>query len=158
HDVQIKDDGPLDGADGCDRFVARVVRGVDASRPSPAWMQKRLAEMGMRPISLAVDVTNYVMLAVGQPLHAYDLDKLGGPIVVRRARAGETLTTLDDVERALDPEDLLITDGGEHILGIAGVMGGASSEVSPSTTNVLIEAAHFDTTSIARSSRRHKLV
>ena len=158
HDVQLKDESPIDGSDGCDRFVARVVRGVDASRPSPAWMQKRLAEMGMRPISLAVDVTNYVMLAVGQPLHAYDLDTLGGPIVVRRARPGETLTTLDDVERDLHPEDLLITDGGEHVLGIAGVMGGASSEVSPSTTNVLIEAAHFDTTSIARSSRRHRLV
>ena len=158
HDVQLKDESPIDGSDGCDRFVARVVRGVDAARPSPAWMQRRLAEMGMRPISLAVDVTNYVMLAVGQPLHAYDLDTLGGPIVVRRARPGETLTTLDDVERTLDPQDLLITDGGEHVLGIAGVMGGASSEVSPSTTNVLIEAAHFDTTSIARSSRRHRLV
>ncbi|MGW5238937.1 phenylalanine--tRNA ligase subunit beta [Monashia sp. NPDC004114] len=156
--VELKDEAPIDGADGCDRFVARVVRGVDASRPSPAWMQKRLAEMGMRPISLAVDVTNYVMLAVGQPLHAYDLDQLRGPIVVRRARLGERLTTLDDVERALDVEDLLITDGGEHVLGIAGVMGGASSEVTATTTNVLVEAAHFDPTSIARSSRRHKLV
>ena len=163
HPVEIADATPLDGRPGCDRFVARVVRGVDASRPSPAWMQKRLAQMGMRPISLAVDVTNYVMLAVGQPLHAYDLDTLGGPIVVRRARDGEKLTTLDDVERALRPDDLLITDGGgargpEHVLGIAGVMGGASSEVSATTTNVLIEAAHFDPTSIARSSRRHKLV
>ncbi len=158
YDVELKDEAPIDGADGCDRFVARIVRGVDASRPSPAWMQKRLAEMGMRPISLAVDVTNYVMLAVGQPLHAYDLEQLRGPIVVRRARRGETLTTLDDVERGLDPEDLLITDGGEHVLGIAGVMGGASSEVTATTTNVLIEAAHFEPTSIARSSRRHKLV
>ena len=164
HPVRIQDDAPIEGRPGCDRFVTRVVRGVDASAPSPAWMQKRLAQMGMRPISLAVDVTNYVMMAVGQPLHAYDLDTLGGPIVVRRARAGERLTTLDDVDRVLDPEDLLITDAGdgtpgtEHILGIAGVMGGASSEVSPTTRNVLIEAAHFDPTSIARSSRRHKLV
>ena len=157
-DVELKDDSPIDGVDGCDRFVARLVRGVDASRPSPSWMQRRLAQMGMRPISLAVDVTNYVMLAVGQPLHAYDFDTLGGPIVVRRARAGETLTTLDGVDRALAADDLLITDGGDEVLGIAGVMGGASSEVSDTTTNVLIEAAHFDPTSIARSSRRHKLV
>jgi phenylalanyl-tRNA synthetase beta chain len=121
-------------------------------------MQKRLAQMGMRPISLAVDVTNYVMLATGQPLHAFDADKLKGPIVVRRARSGETLTTLDDVERTLSQEDLLITDSGEHPLAIAGVMGGASSEIDEGTTNVLIESAHFDQTSIARSSRRHRLV
>ncbi len=162
HPVELKDVAPIDGVEGCDRFVTRVVRGVDASAPSPSWMQKRIAQMGMRPISLAVDVTNYVMMALGQPLHAYDLDKLGGPIVVRRARAGERLTTLDDVERRLDPEDLLITDRGdgtgETVLGLAGVMGGASSEVSPTTTNVLIEAAHFDPTSVARTSRRHKLV
>ena len=160
--VVLKDEAPIDGAEGCDRFVARVVRGVDASAPSPTWMQKRIAQMGMRPISLAVDVTNYVMMALGQPLHAYDLDTLGGPIVVRRARPGEALTTLDGVKRTLDPEDLLITDegdgSGETILGMAGVMGGASSEVSATTTNVLIEAAHFDPTSVARTSRRHKLV
>lgn len=171
HPVVLRDEAPLDGVPGCDRFVARVVRGVDAAAPSPAWMQKRIAQMGMRPISLAVDVTNYVMLALGQPLHAYDLDTLGGPIVVRRARSGEKLTTLDDVERTLDPEDLLITDAGdggeggeggeggsETVLGLAGVMGGASSEVSATTTNVLIEAAHFDPTSVARTSRRHRLV
>ena len=160
--VVLKDEAPIDGLEGCDRFVARLVRGVDASAPSPTWMQKRIAQMGMRPISLAVDVTNYVMMALGQPLHAYDLDTLGGPIVVRRARPGETLTTLDGVKRTLDPEDLLITDegdgSGEAILGMAGVMGGASSEVSATTTNVLIEAAHFDPTSVARTSRRHKLV
>ena len=121
-------------------------------------MQRRLTQMGMRPISLAVDVTNYVMLALGQPLHAYDIAKLSGSIDVRRARPGETLTTLDDVERALEPEDLLITDGGDAALGIAGVMGGATSEVSPTTTDVLIEAAHFDPVTVARSSRRHKLV
>ncbi len=158
HEVRLEDESPLDGVPGCDRFVTRVVRGVDASAASPAWMQKRLTQMGMRPISLAVDVTNYVMLALGQPLHAYDLDALSGPIVVRRARPGERLTTLDDALRTLDPEDLLITDAGETVLGIAGVMGGASSEVSSSTTNLLIEAAHFDPTSIARSSRRHQLV
>lgn len=158
HPVRLEDDAPIDGTQGCDRYVARIIRGIDPNRPSPSWMQKRLVEMGMRPISLAVDVTNYVMLAVGQPLHAFDADKLSGPIVVRRARAGETLTTLDDVERALSPEDLLITDNGEHLLAIAGVMGGASSEIDEGTTNVLIESAHFDPTSIARSSRRHRLV
>ncbi|MBC9823182.1 phenylalanine--tRNA ligase subunit beta [Terrabacter sp. MAHUQ-38] len=156
--VRVEDDSPIDGVAGCDRYVARIIRGIDPTRPSPAWMQQRLTQMGMRPISLAVDVTNYVMLAVGQPLHAFDVDKLSGSIVVRRARPGETLTTLDDVERTLSPEDLLITDGGEHLLAIAGVMGGASSEVDASTTSVLVEAAHFDSTSIARTSRRHKLV
>jgi phenylalanyl-tRNA synthetase beta chain len=156
--VELKDDAPIDGNDGCDRYVARIIRGIDPTRPTPAWMQKRLTQMGMRPISLAVDVTNYVMLAVGQPLHAFDVDALSGSIVVRRARAGETLTTLDDVERTLDREDLLITDGGDVPLAIAGVMGGASSEVGASTTAVLIEAAHFDPTTVARSSRRHRLV
>ena len=159
--VRIEDESPLRGAVGCDRYVARVVRGVDANASTPAWMATRLTEAGMRPISLAVDVTNYVMLALGQPLHAFDLDKLSGgesgEIVVRRARAGEKLTTLDDVERTLLPQDLLITDSGEAVLGIAGVMGGASSEVGAKTTNILIEAAHFDPVSVARSARRHKL-
>jgi phenylalanyl-tRNA synthetase beta chain len=155
--VQVADEAPLNGRAGCDRYVARVVRGVNASAASPPWMQKRLTQMGMRPISLAVDVTNYVMLALGQPLHAFDVSTLRGPIVVRRAQAGETLTTLDDVERALYPQDLLITDSGTHVLAIAGVMGGATSEVGPSTTDVLVEAAHFDPTSVARSSRRHRL-
>lgn len=156
--VALQDDAPIHGVPGCDRYVARVVRGVDASRPSPAWMQRRLEQAGMRPISLAVDVTNYVMLAVGQPLHAFDLDTLKAPIVVRRARAGERLTTLDDVDRALDAEDLLITDdGGARVLALAGVMGGASSEVTATTTDVLVEAAHFDPITVARTARRHKL-
>jgi phenylalanyl-tRNA synthetase beta chain len=156
-EVRIDDVGPVRGRVGCDRYVARVVRGVDASRPSPYWVQRRLRQAGMRPISLAVDATNYVMLATGQPLHAFDLQTLGGPIIVRRATAGERLTTLDDVERALDVEDLVITDGGSQVLGIAGVMGGATSEVSASTEDVLVEAAHFDPVSVARSARRHKL-
>ena len=155
--VQLEDEAPLNGRTGCDRYVARVVRGGNASAVSPPWMQKRLTQMGMRPISLAVDVTNYVMLLLGQPLHAFDISTLRGPIVVRRARAGETLTTLDDVERSLYPQDLLITDGGTAVLAIAGLMGGATSEVGASTTDVLVEAAHFDPTSVARSSRRHKL-
>ncbi len=156
--VRLADDAPVDGRAGCDRFVARIVRGIDPTRPSPRWMQRRLTEVGMRPISLAVDVTNYVMLAVGQPLHAYDLGALSGSLEVRRARPGETVTTLDDVERRLDPEDVLITDGGHTPLAIAGVMGGATSEVTSATTDVLVEAAHFDPVTIARSSRRHKLV
>jgi phenylalanyl-tRNA synthetase beta chain len=156
--VEVTDDAPLLGRVGCDRYVARIIRGVDASRPSPHWMQKRLTQSGMRPISLAVDITNYVMLALGQPLHAFDVSGLSGSIVVRRARPGEQLTTLDDVRRTLFPEDLLITDGGQAPLAIAGVMGGAASEVTDATTDILVESAHFDPTTVARSSRRHKLV
>lgn len=157
HPVELRDDAPLRGRAGCDRYVARIVRGIDPSAPSPQWMQTWLTEAGMRPISLAVDITNYVMLALGQPLHAFDLATLEGPIVVRRARPGEQLTTLDDVERTLSTEDLLITDGGEKPLAIAGVMGGQSSEVAQSTTDVLIESAHFEQKTVARSSRRHRL-
>ena len=160
--VAVSDDAPIRGNVGCDRFVARVVRGVNATAESPAWMQRRLTQAGMRPISLAVDVTNYVMLELGQPLHAYDLSKLAEPIVVRRARPGERLVTLDDVDRELDPEDLLITDSpdggaGSRVIGLAGVMGGASTEVSAATVDVLLEGAHFDAVSIARTARRHKL-
>src|SRR5699024_11268530 len=112
---------PVAGLRGCDRFVARVVRGIDPSAPTPAWMATRLRQAGMRPISLTVDITNYVMLDLGQPLHAYDLDTLTAPIMVRRAQAGEEFTTLDDVQRTLDPEDLLITDSaggpGRRVLG-----------------------------------------
>ncbi len=161
-EVRLADDAPLRGRAGCDRFVARVVRGIDPTRPSPYWLQRRLQLAGMRPISLAVDVTNYVMLALGQPLHAYDAALLSGPVVVRRARPGERLTTLDDVDRALDPEDLLITDSGDgeagsRVLGLAGVMGGEATEVSARTSDVLVEAAHFDPVSVARTARRHRL-
>ncbi|UNX56021.1 phenylalanine--tRNA ligase subunit beta [Georgenia sp. TF02-10] len=147
---------------GCDRFVTRIVRGLDPTARTPRWMAQRLTQAGMRPISLAVDVTNYVMLDLGQPLHAYDLATLAAPVVVRRAAAGERLTTLDDVDRALDPADLLITDSpdgarGARVLGLAGVMGGAGTEVSAGTTDVLVEAAHFDPVSVARTARRHRL-
>ena len=155
--VELIDDAPIHGRLGCDRYVARIVRGVDAKAPTPSWMATRLTQLGMRPISLIVDVTNYVMMLLGQPLHAFDLGALTGPIVVRRARPGERLTTLDDIDRALSPEDLLITDGGDTPIVIAGVMGGENVEVSESTTDVLIEAAHFDAVSIARSARRHHL-
>lgn len=154
-EVRIEDDA-VHGTPGCDRFVARVVRGVDASAPSPAWMQQRLTQAGMRPISLAVDVTNYVMLDLGQPMHAYDLDTVTAPVVVRRALPGERLTTLDGQDRVLDPEDLLITDG-TRLLGLAGVMGGEDTEVTETTTDLLIEAAHFDQVTVARTARRHKI-
>lgn len=154
--VKLNDDAPIYGKPGCDRFVARTVRGVDPSRPTPPWMASRLRLAGIRSISLPVDISNYVMLELGQPTHCYDLDKLSGDIVVRRATAGEKITTLDDKERTLDPEDLLITDDSGAI-GIAGVMGGAATEVGDTTSNILVEAAHFDEVSISRSRRRHKL-
>jgi phenylalanyl-tRNA synthetase beta chain len=141
---------------GCDRFVTREVTGLDASASTPLWMQQRLRHAGMRPISLAVDITNYVMIELGQPLHAYDRTRLSGPIVVRRATAAEKLRTLDDAVRELDPEDLLITDDSGAI-GIAGVMGGASTEIDGGSTDIVLEAAHFDPAAIARSARRHKL-
>lgn len=159
--VIAPDSAPIHGKPGADRYVARVVRGIDPSAPSPQWMQDRLTAAGMRPISLAVDVTNYVMLDLGQPLHAFDLAKVAAPIVVRRARAGEELTFLDEVTRTLDSEDLVIADSpdgeGSRALVLAGVFGGAAAEVDETTTDVLIEAAHFDPVSIARSARRHKL-
>ncbi len=154
--VTLNDMSPIHGNVGCDRFVARVVRGTDPSLPTPPWMSSRLRLAGMRSVSLPVDISNYVMLELGQPTHCYDLNKLEGPVVVRRARPGETLTTLDDKVRSLNEEDLLITDGSGP-LGIAGVMGGAATEVSGSTRDVLVESAHFDPIGIARARRRHKL-
>lgn len=146
----------VDDAQANSVFVTRTVTGIDPKAPSPRWLQQRLVLTGMRPISIGVDVTNYVMLELGQPIHGYDKDRLSGEIVVRRATPGEKLMTLDDQTRELDPEDLLITDDSGPI-GIAGVMGGASTEISESTIDVVIEAAHFDPVVIARSSRRHKL-
>ena len=141
---------------GCDRFAARVARDLDPSRPSPLWLRSRLHLAGMRPISLAVDVTNHVMLELGQPIHGYDADRLAGPIGVRRAESGESLETLDGRTRQLDPEDLVITDETGPI-GVAGVMGGASTEMSERTRHVVVEAAHFDPVAVARAARRHKL-
>ncbi|MEU3503576.1 phenylalanine--tRNA ligase subunit beta [Streptomyces hundungensis] len=152
---------------GCDRFTARTVTGLDPEARSPIWLQRRLQKAGMRPISLAVDITNYVMIELGQPLHAYDRTQVEGPIGVRRAEAGELLTTLDGTKRKLDAADLVITDSRGPI-GLAGVMGGANTEIADSvtdpetgdvrgTTEVVIEAAHFDAVAIARTARRHKL-
>ncbi len=146
----------VEAPDGCPVFATRTVTGFDASAPTPRHIARRVQLAGMRPISLAVDVTNYVMLELGQPIHGYDGDRLSGPIVVRRAAAGERLTTLDDVRRTLSEEDLLITDDSGPI-GLAGVMGGQTTELSGTTTHVVIEAAHFDPVSIFRTGRRHKL-
>jgi phenylalanyl-tRNA synthetase beta chain len=154
--VAIDDREPIRGRRGCDVFVTRVVRGIDRSRPTPAWMVSRLELAGIRSISLVVDITNYVMLELGQPIHAYDFAALRGGIIVRRAVAGETLTTLDGQTRTLHPEDLLITDDSGAI-GLAGVMGGATTEIGDATVDVLVEAAHFEAVSIARTARRHKL-
>ncbi|MFG2673756.1 phenylalanine--tRNA ligase subunit beta [Streptomyces sp. NBC_00304] len=154
---------PVQVADpiGCSRFTARTVVGLQPEARSPIWLRRRLQKAGMRPISLAVDVTNYVMLELGQPLHAYDRTRIDGPIGVRRAERGEKLTTLDGAVRVLDPADLVITDNRGPI-GLAGVMGGANTEIADAeedtrTTEVVIEAAHFDAISIARTARRHKL-
>ncbi|MFE6758789.1 phenylalanine--tRNA ligase subunit beta [Streptomyces sp. NPDC057684] len=146
---------------GCDRFTARTVTGLNPEARSPIWLRRRLQKAGMRPISLAVDITNYVMLELGQPLHAYDRSLVQGAIGVRRAEQGEKITTLDGAKRVLDAEDLVITDDRGPI-GIAGVMGGANTEIADheadaGTTDVVIEAAHFDPVSIARTARRHKL-
>jgi phenylalanyl-tRNA synthetase beta chain len=141
----------------CDRFVLREVRDYDPAAPSPLWMRTRLIRAGMRPVSLAVDITNYVMLEMGQPLHAFDRAKLTGEIVVRRAEPGERLETLDHVVRDLHPDDILITDQSGPI-SMAGTMGGLSTEISEITTDVVIEAAHFSAPGISRESRTHKLV
>ncbi|HWU31686.1 MAG TPA: phenylalanine--tRNA ligase subunit beta [Marmoricola sp.] len=143
-------------AEACPVFVARTVTGFDPTRTTPRWMARRLQLAGMRPISLAVDITNYVMLELGQPIHGYDRAKLRGPIKVRRATAGEKLVTLDDVTRGLSAEDLLITDERGPI-GLAGVMGGQETELSATTTEIVVEAAHFDPTTIFRGQKRHKL-
>ncbi|GAA3781541.1 phenylalanine--tRNA ligase subunit beta [Streptomyces phyllanthi] len=149
----------------CDRFTARTVSGLDPEARSPIWLRRRLQKVGMRPISLAVDITNYVMMELGQPLHAYDRNLVQGAIGVRRAEEGEKLTTLDGVVRTLDTEDLVITDERGPI-GLAGVMGGANTEIADheatengesASTEVVIEAAHFDAVAIARTARRHKL-
>ncbi|MCC2030432.1 phenylalanine--tRNA ligase subunit beta [Microbacterium sp. YMB-B2] len=147
---------PLRENPAVQEFVVRVVRDVDPSRPTPPWMIARLSLAGIRSLGVLIDITNYVMLEIGNPIHGYDLDKLSGGITVRRAQPGEKLTTLDGQERKLHVEDLLITDDSGPI-GLAGVMGGGTTEMSDATRNVLIEAAIFDPISIARTARRHKL-
>ncbi len=139
--------------DLCSRFAARVVRGV-RQVPSPEWLQRRLVNSGVRPINAVVDVTNYVLLELGQPLHAYDLEKVRGRLlVVRRAAPGETLTTIDGEKRSLDAEMAVIADAG-GVVGLAGIMGGADSEIGEGTVDVLLEAAHFEASTVRRTARR----
>jgi phenylalanyl-tRNA synthetase beta chain len=140
----------------CDRFVLREVRGFDPAAPVPLWMRVRLARCGVRSVSLAVDVTNYLMFELGQPLHAFDRSKLTGEIVVRRAEPGEQLETLDHVVRTLHPDDILITDQSGPI-SMAGTMGGLNTEIDEASTDLVIEAAHFSARGTAKMSRRHKL-
>ena len=153
HPVHVED------PDGCPVFVARTVTGFDPSAPTPDWLARRITRAGMRPISLAVDVTNYVMLETGRPIHGYDAAKVQGAIGVRRARDGERLTTLDGTLRTLaaGPDgDLVVTDD-SGIIGLGGVMGGEDTEMSGTTTRVLVEAAHWDPVSMYRTGRRHKI-
>ncbi|NNE74934.1 MAG: phenylalanine--tRNA ligase subunit beta [Acidimicrobiales bacterium] len=141
----------------CGRFLARVLRNVTVGT-SPQWMQNRLTAAGMRPINSVVDISNYVMLELGQPNHTYDLAKVpNGHLRVRRATEGETITTLDDIERTLTAADGVIANGDDLAVGIAGVMGGASTEISETTTEVLLELAWWDPPSISRTVRRLNL-
>ena len=146
----------IEAPERCPRYLGQVARVTMGT--SPDWMQQRLLKAGMRPISNVVDVTNYVLLERNQPLHAFDLGRLGGRgIVVRLAEAGEHLTTLDDVDRTLDPADLLICDAERRPQAIAGVMGGATAEVADDTTEILLESACFERMGIARTSKRLRL-
>jgi phenylalanyl-tRNA synthetase beta chain len=146
----------IDDLEACPRYIGRLFHDVRIG-PSPPWLKARLVGAGMRAISNVVDVTNYVMLALGSPLHAFDADMLvGGRIVVRRARPGEGLVTLDGTPRALDPADLVIADA-ERPVALAGVMGGEETEVSASTTSVVLEAANFDQLTVLRTGERHRM-
>jgi phenylalanyl-tRNA synthetase beta chain len=146
----------VDDPAGCPVFVARTVTGIDAAAPTPDWMARRIRLAGMRPISLAVDITNYVMLETGRPIHGYDADRVRGPIGVRRAVEGEKLTTLDGTIRDLSPEDLVVTDD-SGIIGLGGVMGGETTEMSATTTSVIVESAHWDPVSMFRTGKRHRI-
>ena len=146
----------IEDARGCPRYVARYIEGVKVA-PAPSWMATRLLAAGLRPISNVVDATNYVLVEMGHPLHPFDAARVREQrIVVRRAMAGERLRTLDGVERPLVPDDLVIADP-ERPLALAGIMGGADSEVTDATTSVILESAYFDHASIAFTSRRHLL-
>ncbi|NMA68887.1 MAG: phenylalanine--tRNA ligase subunit beta, partial [Desulfitobacterium sp.] len=162
-DWTLTDEGPeypedpsaqivIDDPDLCYRYAGLIVEDVKIE-PSPEWMQRRLKAAGVRPISNIVDITNYVMLEMGQPLHAFDRDAIEGAVHVRRAKTGEKLVTLDGIERELEPDMLLIADD-KKALGLAGVMGGLNSEITDSTKRIFVESAHFLGVSIRRTSRR----
>lgn len=142
--------------DACPSYVGRVLRGVDLARPSPLWLQEKLRRSGIRSIDAVVDVTNFVMLELGQPMHAFDLDTLSGGIVVRMAEAGEKLTLLDGKELVLAPDTLLIADQ-EKPLALAGIMGGAGSGVSGGSKNLMLESAFFVPLALAGRARRYGL-
>jgi phenylalanyl-tRNA synthetase beta chain len=149
-------DVTVEDFEGCPRYVGRLFRDATLG-PSPVWLKARLLAAGMRPISNVVDVTNYVMLALGNPLHAFDYSKLaGGKIVVRRARPGEKLRTLDGVDRDLEPYDLMIADA-ERAVALAGIMGGEETEIGEGTSEILLEAANFEPNAIFRASERLRL-
>ena len=141
--------------EGCPRYIGRLFEEVRIG-PSPLWLKSRLLAAGMRPIANVVDVTNYVMLALGNPLHAFDAMRVRGKIAVRRARKGETIRTLDGVDRRLEPDDLLIADA-ERPIALAGIMGGEETEIGENTTTVLLEAANFEPFTIFRTSERLRL-
>jgi phenylalanyl-tRNA synthetase beta chain len=148
----------LDAGASAPRYLGRVIEGIDASRPGPAWMVERLRRSGIRPVSLLVDITQYVMLELGQPMHAYDRDLLRGPVGVRQARAGETLRLLNGDDATLDAQFLVITDGGGpdggRAIGLGGIMGGDDTKVGDGTRNVFLEAAHFAPEAIIGRSRK----
>ncbi|MGA9762715.1 MAG: phenylalanine--tRNA ligase subunit beta [Gaiellaceae bacterium] len=159
-DPELAADEPVqvsvEDSEGCPRYVGRLFREVEIGH-SPPWLKARLSGAGMRPISNVVDITNYVMLALGNPLHAFDLERLeGGRLIVRRARAGEQMRTLDGVDRKLDPRDLVIADAAKPV-AIAGIMGGEESEVADASSSILLESANFEPIGILESSERLKL-
>ena len=148
--------GAMVTTSACSLFVLRTVAGVDPHARTPRWMHNRLVACGVRPVSLIVDITNYVMLETGQPLHAFDADTINGSIIVRQAVAGEQLELIDHTVKSLDSADVVIADQ-SGVLSLAGIMGGSGSEISQSTTRVAIEAAAFDSDVVAHSCRRHRL-
>ena len=146
----------LNDSDNCPRYLSRVIKGIKQDLSTPLWMQERLRRSGVRPISPVVDITNYVMLELGQPMHAFDLSKLSEKIVVRQSKAGEKITLLDESEATLDGETLVIADAGGPI-AIAGVMGGKGSSIDDGTSDIVLEAAHFTRKSASGKARRYGL-
>ena len=157
--IDLKDSGtPVTAkiSDGADVMYLRTLENFNPTSLSPLWMRRRIEKCGMRPISLAVDITNYVMIELGQPLHAFDADQITGNLEIRRAGGSKKLTTLDGVERQLNEDDLVVADS-KDVLALAGTMGGLNSEITSKTTRISVEAVHFDAITIAKNSRRHKL-
>ena len=143
-------------ADSCPRYLARVIKGINQDVSTPLWMQERLRRSGVRPISPVVDITNYVMIELGQPMHAFDLSKINDQIIVRQSTAGEKITLLDETQATLDDQTLVIADA-KGAIAIAGVMGGADSAIDDSSTDIVLEAAHFTRKSASGAARRYGL-